>query len=718
MTDTLKTLQFSIGPVQGWVGESRRTRDLWASSFLLSYLSGCAMAGVLDGPPGDARPEGWEGRITLPNVDNDDMLECIRRVARDEKLKQGPQIATLPNRFVAQCSHPELAAMEATRRLHEAWKTIADHVWERLINAHIEELGNKTRDIWTRQVKGFWDIQWVVGEDLALLDRRKNLRTHTYKAEPGTKCTVMEGWQELSGHIRSYKAGRTKHDAFWEAMRGKKKVNGLDLRDDERLCALAAIKRFFSQVSEDSIGWTCDTTSWPSTVYMAAVPWLQEHLEHDSDLVAEYIRRVHGLLPPKGQRSLRSEVKTRIRGINQSREVTLSDGETAKLAELDGNLYLDWGLNNIVNAVFGHKVEPNRDRKERDKLQRDLERELTRLHQGDGSEQEGLADRLRRRGKPAQRAKGSPFYGMLLMDGDSMGRLLRALDAGTSDGPVTRALGEFAANVGGVVSTHSGVLIYAGGDDVLAMVPRDQALACANALAKEYDRCFEGALGARYSQWREHTTISGAVVFAHAKVPMRTVLQSAHALLDHHAKDGNGRASLAVEVIKSSGLTCRWVTTWKRLRGDDPTTTILEALSDRLEREELSSSLIYRLREDMGVVCGWDEWRPGRFGEVAIGDTPTQAASATHQLLRAAIAHCWAGDPKDEVAHPVAEEVASILHAASYRAWREERVIPEQERVEGGPTTRFDEHHQRHTFGMDAALLARFIVQNGWEEDR
>ena len=40
-------LSFSIGPVQSFVVQSRRTRDLWASSWLLSRLSSKAMSAAL-----------------------------------------------------------------------------------------------------------------------------------------------------------------------------------------------------------------------------------------------------------------------------------------------------------------------------------------------------------------------------------------------------------------------------------------------------------------------------------------------------------------------------------------------------------------------------------------------------------------------------------------------------------------------------------------------
>ena len=40
-------LDLSIGPVQSFVAQSRRTRDLWGSSYLLSYLAAHAMRGAV-----------------------------------------------------------------------------------------------------------------------------------------------------------------------------------------------------------------------------------------------------------------------------------------------------------------------------------------------------------------------------------------------------------------------------------------------------------------------------------------------------------------------------------------------------------------------------------------------------------------------------------------------------------------------------------------------
>ncbi|MGB3915433.1 MAG: type III-B CRISPR-associated protein Cas10/Cmr2, partial [Dethiobacteria bacterium] len=51
-----KILNFSLGPVQGFIARARKTRDFWTGSFLLSYLAGQAMAVVLEN----------DGKLILP----------------------------------------------------------------------------------------------------------------------------------------------------------------------------------------------------------------------------------------------------------------------------------------------------------------------------------------------------------------------------------------------------------------------------------------------------------------------------------------------------------------------------------------------------------------------------------------------------------------------------------------------------------------------------
>ena len=131
----------------------------------------------------------------------------------------------------------------------EELEKIAGAVWQNYLSA-VADYGRDTSQIWKRQVNNFWEIAWVIGEDSALLDYRKNWRSRVLPMEPGDKCSLMGNLQELSGFIRSKE--RKEQDAFWSALR--EKVGGHELEEGERLSAVALIKRFFCLVAQEAIG--------------------------------------------------------------------------------------------------------------------------------------------------------------------------------------------------------------------------------------------------------------------------------------------------------------------------------------------------------------------------------------------------------------------------------------------------------------------------------
>lgn len=105
-------VDISIGPVQGFVAQSRRTRDLWGSSYLLSVLSAHAMRGA----------ELAGGRIISPIVKNDPLYLWI---SQDKEHREGttPEIGSLPNHFVIETDESaEAVALAATRSLKDAWR--------------------------------------------------------------------------------------------------------------------------------------------------------------------------------------------------------------------------------------------------------------------------------------------------------------------------------------------------------------------------------------------------------------------------------------------------------------------------------------------------------------------------------------------------------------------------------------------------------------------
>ncbi|MDE0372039.1 MAG: type III-B CRISPR-associated protein Cas10/Cmr2, partial [Rhodospirillales bacterium] len=504
-------LHVSIGPVQQFVGQARRTRDLWAGSFLLSWLAGQLMAGVMR----------RGGRVLFPLVGTVQAPRNPLLAAIVGGQSEQPSTGTLPNRFKASVPaafDPEDAAEDA----RQAWQRLAESVWGQFV-AGAAIAGRGTRAIWERQIDGFWELQWMMGaepgdgSDGSWLDQRKNWRSHWPPCEGGDHCTAMGDWQEISGFVR----GRERHlqDAFWRNLQDK--VGRLDIRDGERLCAVALVKRLFPKLGTRSqkhaIGWPLDAANWPSTAYMAAVPWLM-HVGATAarcSKLGRYLREIEQHVGPDAFARLKGERATRLPGLD-------SLGEHAGL---DGNLFLEAALANPRATPLRHLRGTGTEH----------------LEDPDADTRERLLGSLKRLGG-AVGGSAMPFYALLLMDGDRLGNLLREND----EQSVSAALARFVDRVDDTVAGRNGVTVYAGGDDVLAILPVTCAVDCAIRLRHAYDLAFQPL---KLDAASRRATASAAIVFAHYHCPLGDVLKCAHTELDETAKEGNGRNSLALAVM-------------------------------------------------------------------------------------------------------------------------------------------------------------------------
>lgn len=620
-----KTFHFSLGPVQGFIAQARRTRDFWSGSFLLSCLAGEAMLTVIESG----------GKLILPAVAeesqiNDPLLLALQQRRRGSALPRGPAIATLPNRFqaVVPADFEPAACEEAVKK---AWAAAGEAVWQRYLEP-VAHLGKGTREIWERQLTGFWEISWVVGSDGTFLDRRKNWRSHVPPVEPGDKCTLAGNYQELSGYVRTKE--RERQEMFWAALR--ERLPGPELAEDERLCAVALIKRLFPLVAEEVL-WRVPQR-YPSTPYLAAVPWLVEVCRTRAEEARKYGVKASRL--PDVNRRERPEHFVRLR------EVLERNPEVREFASLDGNCFFEAALQNR------HLWEQEKIKGTETAL---LRSELTTL--------------LKELAPPA-----APFYAMLVMDGDNMGALLRR--CGTEK--VSCALNAFSRKVQYIIDRYNGVTVFAGGDDVLALLPLQDALPAALALDDEYRKSFTGSGIAP-----PDGTISGAIVYAHYSTPLTTVYREAHRLLDEVAKEMTGRDSLAVAVRKSSGRVLTWAAPWQKVHREtgnvfDP---LVEAFQSRDRKSrELNSNFFYNLRN--------------RFEKILAG--------GQERLLTGL-------------------DVVDVL-AAEYLRNRERECSREEARERMGQLLRVCRRYRRNENGeiqemegitLDGALLVRFLAQKG-----
>jgi len=547
-----KTLHLAIGPVQGFVAQARRTRDLYAGSFLLSYLAGWAMWAVL-------RTEG--GSVEFPVVTDEDkkitdpLLGVIATVAMGGSVHKEPSLGTLPNRFRARVP-VSFDPVECRTAVMEAWHRIGETVWKDFV-APVAHLGREVRTTWDRQVDSFWDLTWVLGEEGDLLDRRKNWRTFAPALEDGDKCTVMGSLQELSGFIRSCgRADREKQERFWQALRSR--AGSLNLRADERLCAISLIKRLYPLVAKKAIGWSLPL-HYPSTSYIAAVPWIKTVIEANPPRLPEFVTLAGSISTQESPKELFPELV----------EAVYDHPAAGALAALDGNCFFRSALEN--DRLWGDNTSSAR-------------RKMVKL----------LAD--------LSLEAASSFYAVLLMDGDRLGALLGGHGG---QGPrVSRALAAFSVRVADIVRGHNGVTVYAGGDDVLALFPMPNVLAAAWTLREAYRRAFVDEFGPD-GLGPGQGTVSAAVLFAQYHLPLKDVLAQTHRLLDEAAKEACGRDSLAVGVWKGAGrcLMCSWP--WEALREGD--SNLLEELAARFsgasrQEKEFNSSFFYNIRDLFGLM--------------------------------------------------------------------------------------------------------------------
>ncbi|MFD1426306.1 type III-B CRISPR-associated protein Cas10/Cmr2 [Kroppenstedtia sanguinis] len=549
-------LHFTLGPVQDFVAQSRRTRDLLASSFLLSYLSGHAMAKV----------EETGGNILFPVVKGDPLLKAIT-----EKNGEGPWVGTLPNRFQAMIPS-EISPNCYVKAVKDAWKQVAQAVWEQIVKG-VAPQGNGTEEIWNRQVDGFWEITWVVGEQDDLLDRRKNWRSQIRPKEPGEKCTLIGNLQELSGYFR-----HEEQLEFWETLRKNlwdsqhKDYFVQQIRENERLSAIGIIKRFFPLISEEAIGWPLPEKAkgFPSTSYLAALPWVLRAVEEEPELAQAFLTEATSCdIPPTENGTHFSSVQRLIQ----------EHPDLAGITYLNGPSFFESNLtsSNYWKSIHS-KVNDPVDEKQKETLQK-AHRNLTKSI-----------------GAP------SSYYALLLMDGDQLGQLLQSKKETENRGEqVSRSLAQFTTGLSELVAAHDGVTVYAGGDDVLAMLPFHQALPVSVKLRRKYREAFVK---------EPKATISGALVYAHRTAPLTGLLRYAHHLLDDVAKEACGRDSLAVSVWKTGGPILTWSAKWETVigegrSGEDGSTVLGQWIGPRSEKDPtlFSSGFLFKLREQFAKMA-------------------------------------------------------------------------------------------------------------------
>lgn len=197
-----------------------------------------------------------------------------------------------------------------------------------------------------------------------------------------------------------------------------------------------------------------------------------------------------------------------------------------------------------------------------------------------------------------------------------------------------------------IVEACDGCLIYAGGDDVLALLPADTAAECARRLRQAY-QADGGAESFALPDGLPGTEMDASVgiAIAHFKAPLQDAVSAAHEALNR-AKTRHGRSALAVTLLKRSGESVEWGCQW-----DSGGPELLASLHTAMANGTASHRFPHRLAESL---------RPYAVKDSAFAAVPEFDADAV-------IAH--------EIAHIVRQQTTSSEAAAQLRKeWTEERI--------------------------------------------
>jgi len=618
-------LLFTIGPIQSFISKSRKTSDLWAGSYMLSYLIWKTMEPLVDhfGPDIIIFPnllnqplvdkylfDKYFKNLVAKNEnfkDSDNQIfkewyeKCEILTGTDKENKESKKqkeiieleekltIANFPNRFLAIIPYDISISIKCEEIFKNQLINLAEKVYSK-IGIQSKQLKEKIKNQLLSYFQVYWvvmpwgkdnkgkdvksvlnDYEKIVSSDNELYQTVKEIINHPYysSANVGSAYSLLlELTEKLLGSRKSVR------DFIQSEQRGIKcnlcgEFDALHTLSNEKLCGVCLTKRFFPKVIQEELGLS-EEIRFPSTSEMATI---ETKLTLNDDVKQELRDKFY---------NLRNKLLSSI-------SVPKLKGD--KLYDIDGQFLMEETYaQQYLEREYGINFN--------DKLIENLEEIENFLKENN--------------------INPTRYYAILHMDGDNMGKWLKGefnpkikdtihdkvinallnFSQGEdkqkiqkilcSKHPVSpsihqafsRRLSTFSLNIVRkiVEEKHYGKLVYSGGDDVLAFLPVGKALNCAYELQKE----FKNLLGNKAS-------MSAGILFVHHKYPLYLALKRVEQA-EKDAKKIYQRNSFCVVFLTHSGTERKFGSNWDLM--DD----FLDLIC-KFKNEEISSNFPYQFLE-------------------------------------------------------------------------------------------------------------------------
>ncbi len=525
---TSHLLLISLGPVQDFIASARRCQDLWFGSWLLSDLAR-ATANSLQSSCAEE-----ESPLIFPaDLDVEKKPAVANKILAVIKLSK--ESAEIANR----------ARLAMMARLKE----ISDWAFLSMTKEYFN------RELAEAQLKDLIEFQWVsvpfadnyeAARDKAerLMAARKNTRNWTavpwHKlAGKGVPKSSLDGLRESVIDEKAYDVYRKTPEKLRREYQVKK---------GERLCGVGLLKRLGAEPPTDSDNSKIfmKKPAFHSTSHVASQPILSR-MKLQGTGVSEYQNYLNEL-KSAGVDLERFRISS---GDHERAEITNPLDNDSALIDVprtycqsqtqkrgyDGYLLFESRIPELISD-YCKSSDENDETKVRKltEAQRTFRRKI------------GLKD------------NHTAYYAYVLADGDSMGKAIDVL--AKQDNGIRRhrdlgkALDEFSGSCLELVEKSGGSLIYAGGDDVLALCPLHTVLHLARSLRDRFNECMAKAIPDETSVKQIDKsfilpTLSVGLGISHHMEPMdraRALAKQA----ERAAKD-SGRNALAIVVEKRSG---------------------------------------------------------------------------------------------------------------------------------------------------------------------
>lgn len=496
----------TVGPVQSFIVQARKTRDLYNGSKLLSDLINEAIGGLEPIFP-------QKGLDSYPNR----FIAIIERENDDEIKKFGDE---LKERIIEFAEKLALKAIDAQK-----------------INPE------KLPKSFYQQIKDHLQIHWVAipydsnnykqqfSEIESSLGAIKNIRMFEQLEETGRKCSLC-GERNLIFSERG-KKNKFQIKPNWDLLNESDKNIVKEFNDSimeihepfdssEGLCAVCFTKRFYQE------------NSFPSTAEIAVKDTISRL---DNSLIKDYKKLFN---------------------------------------DFDAQLFYE---ENLTSKYFEKQF---------------IKGELKNIKEYHKNIKEVLKN---------QKLKISPYYAVVMFDGDSMGKWLSGhyLKDGSSlldfHKTLSSALGQFAKQTANIVREPKGKVVFAGGEDFLAFINLNHLFHILKELRNKFDDLVNKAIDPFKKSDDSNLTFSAGIVIAHYKTPLTEVLNWARKM-EKEAK-GDNKNAFSIAVLKHSGEINKTSYTWGDTMQMTKNLDTISELTSLIAEDKFSNTFINNITAEM-----------------------------------------------------------------------------------------------------------------------